>query len=670
VNVTDDLRQRASRADDALVYRFGSETLRIEPWGCDGLRVRSTIGPEILEADWALTEEVEADPGESSVVVAPTFAEIRNGIISARIRDTFAQKGHLQFFRHDGDQGVEILSERDYVTPAYSPGTRIFHPTVDGLAHTEVHFASRDGERFYGMGLNATGGVDLKGTVIDLYQRHVKHTVPFLVSSEGYGFLWNNPSLGRVEFGRDRTRWVSEGCRQIDYYVTAGASYASIMGNYADATGHAPAFPAWAAGFWQCKLRYKTQQEFLAVAREFVRRGLPISVLVIDFLHWERMGDWKLDPQFWPSPRAMVDEMNELGIRIMISPWTLVEEASKNFMTMKERGLFTGSTDGQHDTVERWGFPGEPFYQYDPTNPEAAEFVWNAWKRNYFDLGIRTFWLDPCDDFHAIDDYSDVQFHIGSGTEVHNYFPVAHQKNVFEGLTAAGEDEVVTICRSSWAGSQRYGAAPAAHDIMSTFDDLEAYMKAGLNLAMSGIPWGASEIGGFVTSDAESDYFHELMVRWYQYGVFTPVFRTHGYRENNEPWTIGGDTYSHIRDAIFLRERLRPYVMAQMAHASRTGVPPMRPLFFDYNSDPRVAIVEDQFLFGPDVLVAPILRYQARQRMVYLPAGLDWIGAWGGDRVAGGQSIDVDAPLEHIPVFVRADASTAVLSVFTSSVET
>ena len=189
-------------------------------------------------------------------------------------------------------------------------------------------------------------------------------------------------------------------------------------------------------------------------------------------------------------------------------------------------------------------------------------------------------------------------------------------------------------------------------------------MKAGLNLALSGIPWGASEIGGFITVDSESDYFHELVIRWYQYGVFTPVFRTHGARKNNEPWTIGGDTYRHIRSAILMRERLRPYIMAQMAHASKTGTPPMRPLFFDHDHDPDAATVEDQFLFGPDLLIAPIIEYQARARTVYLPAGSDWINAWSAVRFAGGQSVDADAPLEHIPVFVRVGASAGVLAVF------
>lgn len=640
--------ERMTVDGNRLVHRLGNELLCIEPWGKDGLRVRATVGPEILETPWALTEPVE---GEATIDVTADAAVIRNGKISARVQDIFTQSGYLQFFRHTGDRAEMILREQDYVVHAHNPGTRIYRPAPDGLAHTEVHFAPREGERFYGMGLNATGRVDLKGSVIDLYQRHVKHVVPFLVSSAGYGFLWNNPSLGRVELAHNLTRWVSYGCPQIDYYITAGDSYAEILEHYADVSGHAPEFPYWASGLWQCKLRYETQEEFVGVAREFARLNLPVSVLVIDFLHWQYEGDWKLDPAFWPDPPAMVEELDRMGVRIMISPWILVDERSENYAPMKAQGLFTGSVDGKWDTVDFRG----PRYQYDPTNPAAAAYLWRKWKENYFDLGIRTFWLDPCDDFHEIQDYDKVLYHIGPAKAAHGYFPVAHQKNIYEGLLAAGEPEVVTICRNSWAGSQRYGAAPAAHDIMSSFEHLEEYLKAGLNLAMSGIPWGASEIGGFVTHDNQSDRFHELMVRWYQYGVFTPVFRTHGHRKNNEAWTVGGDAYRHIRAAIFLRERLRPYVMQQMQLASARGVPPMRPLFFDFAEDAQTATVEDQFLFGPDLLVAPILRYQARSREVYLPAGTRWCDAWTGIEYAGGQRVVAEAPLEQIPVYVRAE---------------
>ena len=646
--------KRISTMDNKLVRNSDHETLVIEPWGRDGLRVRVTPLPEIIDRPWALTEPVDT---QATIEISDTEATIRNGKVSARIRDIYTQKGHLEFFKCSGDKMIPLLSEHNYGVHAHNPGTRRFRPVGDGLFESELHLAARDGERFYGMGENATGRLDLKGCVIDLYQRHVKAVVPFVVSSHGYGFLWNNPSLGRAEFGHNMTRWISYGSKQIDYYITAGDSCADIMENYADVTGHAPEFPWWASGFWQCKLRYKSQEEFLNVAREFKRRGLPLSVLVIDFMHWDITGNWKLDPKFWPDPVAMVKELDEMGVRIMISPWTLVDEKSENFAYMKEHGLFTGSIDGKKDTVN---FNG-PKYQYDPTNPEAARYLWSKWKENYFDIGIRTFWLDPCDEFHDIQEYDQVLFHIGPAKEAHAYFPVAHQKNIYEGLIASGEKEVVTICRNAWAGSQRYGACPAPHDILSSFEHLEEYMKVGLNVAMSGIPWWSCDIGGFVTHDNSSPRFHELMVRWYQYAVFTPVFRTHGHRPNNEPWNIGGASYPHIRAAMLLRERLRTYVMVQMKLASEKGIPPMRPVFFDFPDDPKTAEVEDQFLFGPDLLVAPITRYEERSREVYLPIGIEWTDAWPGRKMPGGQIVEADAPIERIPVYVRDSNPELVL---------
>jgi alpha-D-xyloside xylohydrolase len=178
-------------------------------------------------------------------------------------------------------------------------------------------------------------------------------------------------------------------------------------------------------------------------------------------------------------------------------------------------------------------------------------------------------------------------------------------------------------------------------------------MMAGLNLAMAGIPWGAAEIGGYVTPDDPGDEFRELVIRWYQYGVFTPIFRTHGKRSRNEPWTFGGEVYRHIRASLMLRERLRPYVMEQMKLASERGIPPMRPLFFDFDDDPEVAEVEDEFLFGPDLLIAPVVEYKARKRSVYLPARSEWTDPWTGETTSGGSTISADAPMEHIPVFVR-----------------
>ena len=645
--------RNVEQVGNKLVYKRNVETLAIEPWGENGLRVRSTANPEILDTPWALLESVDA---EGSIEISENHATIGNGKISARIQDIRTQSGWLQFFKHTEDGEQCVLSEYNYRVGANNPGTRSYRPVGGDLYHSEVHFAANEDERLYGLGQNANGFLNQKGCVIDLYQRHVKAVIPFIVSNQGYGFLWNNPGLGRAELGYDRTRWIAYGCKQMDYYITAGDSYAEILERYADVTGHAPMLPYWASGFWQCKNRYKTQEEFLEVAREYKRRSLPLSVLVIDYLHWERTGDWKLDPEFWPDPEAMVKELDEMGVRIMISPWFLVNRESENFQEMYQGGMFLTHDDGS-DTVFFGGIKSESpvQYHYDPTNPEATRFLWKKWEENYFDLGIRTFWLDPCDTIFPSESYDKVRYHIGTGTEVHCYFPIAHQKAIYEGLHEAGEQEVVTICRSAWAGSQRYGAALWSGDIESSFVHLSDYMKAGLNVAMSGLPWWTTDIGGFATGDPETPYFRELIVRWYQYGVFCPLFRTHSKGRDNEAWSFGEEAYRHIRPMMFLRERLRPYVMEQMKHAHERGLPSMRPVFFDFQDDPEVEKIEDQFLFGPDLLVAPITEYQSRSREVYLPVGVDWTNVWTGEKLAGGQYIVADAPLEQIPVYIRGD---------------
>jgi alpha-D-xyloside xylohydrolase len=233
-------------------------------------------------------------------------------------------------------------------------------------------------------------------------------------------------------------------------------------------------------------------------------------------------------------------------------------------------------------------------------------------------------------------------------------------------MRAQNESEIIFLSRSAWAGSQRYGAAVWSVDIQSTWEALQAQVRAGLNIGLSGIPWWTTDIGGFYGGDVTSDYFRELIVRWFQYSAFCPLFRLHGYRlpygaitesgGPNEVWEFGERAYAIIRDVMFMRERLRPYVMCLMRDAHEHGDPPMRPLFYDFPSDSSAWAVEDAFMFGPDVLVAPVLQAGATHREVYLPAGARWTDVWSGQTFSGGQSIRADAPLERIPLFLRDDA--------------
>jgi alpha-D-xyloside xylohydrolase len=651
--------------DGKLIWQKNHELLQIEPWENDSLRIRSTLSPRIEERRWALLNPVKITP---KIEITEDGATIQNGKIKAKI----SPAGAVTYFKSADDS---VLLEETYIRHGgHSYPARHYKPLGSDLFHLEASFKAYAGERLYGLGQHQHGFLDQKGCVVGLYQKNTEVSIPFMLSSRGYGFLWNNPAIGQTELGLNRTKWTAEASRCLDYVIIAGDSPAEIMGRYADITGHAPQMPEWAQGFWQCKLRYKTQDELLSVAREYKKRGLPLSIIVTDFFHWTLQGDWKFDPACWPDPDAMVRELNDMGVKLMVSIWPTVNENSENFQTMKENGLLVRNREG--GLASRPFFDNKPAgpiitYFYDPTNPAAKKFVWGKVRDNYYKKGIKVWWLDACEpELAEENEPGGLLYHLGSGQEVGNLYPHSNQRTFFEGMQAEKETEYVMLCRSAWAGSQRFGAAVWSGDILSTFEALQAQVRAGLNIGLSGIPWWTTDIGGFYNGNINTPYFKELIVRWFQFGVFCPIFRLHGFREPrtpashlltsestgaaNEVWSFGDKAYGIIKDILFLRERLRPYVNLQMQMAHEKGIPPMRPLFFDFPADPGCAAVDDEFLFGPDILVAPVLEYGARKRKVYLPAGTTWTDAWTDKIFAGGQWLVVDAPLEKIPVFLRA----------------
>jgi len=648
--------------DNALVWELNHEILRIEPWGQDSLRVRATIMPAIRDdLPHALLEPTLT---QAEIHITEQLATIRNGAIRAEVSPT----GKIRFV--NALTGVELLQEEEHLLPFGWPPPRYYQALPGGVFRIEVRFLAHDDEHFYGLGQQQHGRLDHKGCVIELAHRNTQATIPWILSSRGYGFLWNNPSVGRVQLGYDRTMWVADAARQIDYWITVGNTPVEILEHYADATGHTPSFPEWAAGFWQCKLRYASQDELLAVAREHKRRGLPMSVIVIDFFHWTVQGEWKFDPEKWPDPAGMVRELEEMGIKVMVSIWPTVNPLSENWEEMRRRGLLVRQESGvpvQMQFVDNKP-EGPLFLQFfDATHPEARQFVWERVRENYYRHGIHIFWLDEAEpDMWPMHPHN-LRYHLGNGLEVTNLYPLLYARGFYEGMRAEGQREILNLCRCAWVGSQRYGAAVWSGDIYSTFEALQAQIPAGLNMGLSGIPWWTTDIGGFFGGDPSTPYFRELIVRWFQYGVFCPLFRLHGYREPttwypvmqggpNEVWSFGEEAYAIIKELLFLRERLRPYIMAHMRLAQTKGTPLMRPLLLEFPEDPECWKVADAFMFGPDLLVAPVVHQGARSRSVYLPAGTTWVDVWTEKKMDGGQWLTANAPLERIPLFLRGDA--------------
>jgi alpha-D-xyloside xylohydrolase len=654
--------------DNCLIWEMAQEKIQIEPWGPDAFRARGKLNRSIGAED-PVNALLPLEQPEPIINIDTDRASIKNGALTAQI----TSHGTVRFVNNQ--TGKEIIAETWQNFP--QPERRF--KALDGdHFRVQLKFRAYDDEKFYGLGQRKHGKLDQKGCVIDLLQLNSKVSIPFVLSNRGYGFFWNNPAVGRVELGENHTRWIAESTTKLDYWITLGETPAQITERYADATGHAPELPEWAAGFWQCKLRYETQDEIMSVARSYKERGLPLSVIVIDYFHWTLQGEWRFDPTNWPDPAGMVRELEEMGIKVMVSVWPTVNGVSENYTEMRERGMLIETNRGfpAHWNLTDSNAPGlpAPVYFYDATNPEAREFFWDRIEQGYHQHGIKVFWLDACEPEMYPTDPENLRYHLGNGLAVTNIYPRMQAQAFYEGLKSSGEDEIITLCRSAWAGSQKFGAAVWSGDIGSTFEELQAQVRAGLNIGLSGIPWWTTDIGGFHGGDPQSPYFQELIVRWFQFGVFCPLFRLHGNRlpadlnkywlsgGPNEVWSFGDTAYEIITGLLHLRERLRPYIMNQMTAAHERGTPPMRPLFYDFPEDAAAWTVEDQFMFGPDLLVAPVLFEGATNRRAYLPTGNSWRSPWSGETYAGGQWLAVEAPLNRIPVFLRGAADLPILA--------
>ena len=336
-------------SDQSLTFRDGHEIIEIRPWGKNALRVRATLNPAFSNAEKALMSP--ADVAAPQIEVTPSGASITNGAL----RCTVTPLGCLRFYKENSLVLAEYHRGRDanlHSRPIKTEARQ--YRTTGSDYEIFARFESDPGEKLFGMGQYQQPELDLKGCVLELTQRNSQVSIPFCLSSSGYGFLWNHPGTGEVSFGKNFTRWHADEADELDYWVTVGNSPKEIVENYTAVTGRAPKYPDNALGLWQCKLRYRTQDELLEVAREYYRRGIPLDVIVIDFFHWCNQGDWCFDPVYWPDPKAMVEELNSMGIRCMVSIWPTTDSESLNYRELRENGLLIRKVDGTQQQID-WG---------------------------------------------------------------------------------------------------------------------------------------------------------------------------------------------------------------------------------------------------------------------------------------------------------------------------
>ena len=664
----------------ALVALRSGEKLEIRPWGEDSLRVRATMQGDFTGKDFALTEEYKKTDakidiyeedfwvGDGSIAKQP-IASITNGKIKAVVN--FA--GVITFYKDDKQILREYYRSYGGTLSKESRCLKTVNREWKGIIgdseySLNLKFESNRGEKIFGMGQYQQECMELKGCVLELAQRNSQISVPFAVSSLGYGFLWNNPAVGRVSFGKNYTEWIARATKDMDYWITAADTPKKILENYTAVTGRADIFPEDLMGLWQCKLRYRTQEEVLSVARKYKEEGIKIDQIVIDFFHWTVQGDWKFDKTYWPDPKAMVDELHSMGIKVIVSVWPSVDRKSENFYPMMEKGLLIKTERGAAQTYDYQG----DCVEIDPFNPETRKYVWDVCKKNYYDYGIDAFWLDNSEPDYGVYDFENYRYCDGPALELSNMYPQMYSRVFYDEMSKLGKP-VVNLLRCAWAGSQKYGNVVWSGDVPSTFEAFRDQLQCGLNMGLAGIPWWTTDIGGFMTDDVNDPDFRQLLIRWYQFAVYSAVLRMHGDRgpynippldtrdwgggylhtgQPNELWSYGEDNYAIMKKYYDIRIEMHDYIKSLYEEAHTNGSPLIRAMFYEFPDDAKCWELQDQYMFGAKYLVAPVMYLNEFKRDVYLPSG-KWKLTSTGETYEGGKTVTVDAPIDYMPVFER-----------------
>lgn len=550
--------------------------------------------------------------------------------------------------------------------------------TVNGEQTFKVGatFDSPADEHYYGLGQNQEGYLDLRGRQIDCqhhYDAPAGETVcvPFMVTNKGYGIVWDNPSRTLVWPGlHSTTRWQSQVGERVSFFVITGKTTDELYAGYARLTGETPLPPKAGFGLIQSKARYESQQELLGIANGYRQRNLPLDVMVLDWFYWTRMGQIDIDRTYFPDPKGMNDALKAMGMRSIVSVWPRFERESRYFDMLASKGWLLKDKDGNpvDGLPVRYDRAGALI---DSTNPEARAWFWGTVRDNILSQGFDWLWLDETEPDVVPDGYFYAR---GSGDRYHNLFPLVHTSGVADGSAKdRPQFRNMILSRAAYLGSQRTGSLFWSSDVHATWEALRRQVPTGLNFTASGLAYWGSDIGGWqwpkgpkaerpvlvdpagaTAMGADYPDYPELFVRWFQYSVFTPTLRIHGQRPGTALWEYGPAAQRILSDWLRLRYALAPYVYALGRHTYDSGAPFMRALFMDFPNDPKVAAIGDQYMFGPAFLVAPVTEQGQTKRSVYLPAGTDWYDYWTNERFTGGRTVEVDAPIERMPLFVKA----------------
>ena len=676
----------------------------------------------------------QCNGGDFKVASDKTTVTVSTGAVQVSVNRA---SGAIRFVSADGKT---ILSEPTgggrKLTPAMIDGTPTFH--------VQQEFLSPRDEALYGLGQHQEGFFNLRSIPLRLQQANTNISVPVLLSTKGYGLLWNNASLtefnaadqevelnaktgeGSIKTGasgeygfllsgnrRDRlhlsvgdktvidlenmwlpdsagakinlkadteykisaqaggnaqlfvrppsytTEFRSQAGSAVDYYFFYGPGLNRVVQEYRDMTGAAPLLPRWAYGFWQCRERYSSQEQILNTAAEFRKRKIPVDVIVQDWQYWGKYG-WnamRFDEHDYPNPAQMITQLHQEQLHLVASVWAKFGAETTVDQDMKKAHLLLPS---EADTGE----PGEAQAKedwVDMFNPRAQKLFWSEMNREMFHDGLDGWWLDASEP--EGDPLKGVLTYLGPGEFVRNAYPLYETTTVYEGQRATTDNKrVVILTRSAFAGQQRNAAISWSGDVSGNWETLRRQIPAGLSFSMSGLPYWTTDIGGFFRPDDQyaSDDYHERLIRWFEFGTFCPIFRIHGYRSATEMWNYGPEVEQVLRQYDALRYRLLPYIYSEAWNVTSRGDTIMRALPLEFPNESRVREIQDQFMFGPSLLISPVVDKGATERDLWLPAATGWVDFWTGQRQKGGETVRAEAPLSRIPIHVKEGSILAL----------
>jgi alpha-D-xyloside xylohydrolase len=692
---------RYSRLPDSVSIETAEGLIKLTPYSAEIMRVRYTLERTFSAQASLMIVDQAPMPVDFTIRETEESLFVSTAVLSIQIDKQTAAFTYLDssgaLLTKEPDKGGKTLVPVDVVTSVFDQAAVIqTEQSADGLQahgvsgtqvvnrqayHTKLEFEWAEGEALYGLGSHEEGMLNLRGQHQYLYQQNMKAVVPVLLSTRGYGIMVDSYSLMTFHDDAFGSYLWTDVDDELDYYFIYGPSFDQIVGGIRFLTGQPPMLPKWAFGYLQSKERYKTQAELIEIVRQYRERGLPLDGIVLDWQSWigELWGQKSLDPERFPDPDALLDQLHDLHARLMISIWPIMRLGGENWQEMRAHGYLLGNQA-----------------TYDAFREEARALYWKQANAGLFAHGVDAWWCDCTEPFEAdwtgaVKPEPEERMRINTeeakrylDPQYINAYSLLHSKGIYEGQRGTtSRKRVVNLTRSAYAGQQRYATITWSGDIVASWDTLRRQIPAGLNFCLSGSPYWTLDIGGFFVRRNpdlwfwSGDYdqgvddlgYRELYVRWFQYAAFLPMFRAHGTDTPREIWRFGapGDIiYDTLVKFLRLRYRLMPYIYSLGGMVTQASYTMLRALPFDFRHDTNTFAIADQFLFGPALLVNPVtcpmyygvgsreLEGVSKTRSVYLPTGSEWYDFWTYQRYTGSQTLIADAALDTMPLYVRA----------------